>query len=983
MTDTANHVFLPWVQPQALATLPDQHADTLSSDQPASAALRVALTMNSATVQQVVALYGPADVTGVDPDQVVRFEPSDRARAFEPNYFPFIEFDRPDFPWLFTPARAGAQSRLRPWLALVVIRVQDGVQLRPGEGARAPVLTIQPPATPGDELPDLAESHFWAHAQVTGAAPAGLKQVIDSDPARTLSRLVCPRHLRPNTEYLACVVPAFEAGRLAGLGLAVPDGETLQPAWQSGPRSPSDIELPVYLSWTFRTGDGGDFEELVRRLKPLPLPAGIGKQPIDVSRPGFVITPVPAAGASRGVIGFEGALRVANADPDPWPDAGRVPFQTALADILDTPWKLAQGANPQLEPIVAPPIYGEWHAALHAVSAATPPALSFWLNELNLDPRRRLAAALGAAVVQKDQEALMAAAWAQLGDITAINQRLRQGQLSREINGRYHATMFARLAPETFMRVVAPAQSRIAIPVGPPDEPAVPRVLVSKTIAQSFVPATAVSAAVRRITRPRGAINRQYVQAGVAGVQAIIGYFNTPDTPSQPDPARRNPDAVTVDWVSQHIQFEIVRDHTTTPPTEETLVWNPLPVGHWERPRAELPSMIAAFRLDHLWSTTLKPAQPPSVPADFSAAALAHQQYLSDLFSTAVFRDGRQKLALQQMMASALDAMAPDATIAAGVHANLRITSPPMRSDDALEPIMDAPSFPQAMYEPLRSLSNDYLFPDLAQVPSDSIHLLQTNARFIESFMVGLNHEMARELLWRGYPTDQRGTYFQQFWDPAPAGTDAQPDIPPIHRWGAGALGTIATHGGDRLVLLVRGELLRRYPGTLIYAVKAILHNGRRVLATDFPAEARSSAERHPLFRGTLDPDVTFVGFDLTRDQAVADTGWFFVLQQQPTEPRFGLDSDPFGVGESGQIPELRTWNDLNWAHMAGTPDALDRLSHVPVNPLHLVPTQPVKAAWGRNAAHMASITKQRPVRVAIHATDLLPPVDHSRAEMP
>ena len=176
-------------------------------------------------------------------------------------------------------------------------------------------------------------------------------------------------------------------------------------------------------------------------------------------------------------------------------------------------------------------------------------------------------------------------------------------------------------------------------------------------------------------------------------------------------------------------------------------------------------------------------------PRIFQRLRCAHQQYLSDLFSTAVFRDGRQKLALQQMMASALDAMAPDATIAAGVHANLRITSPPMRSDDALEPIMDAPSFPQAMYEPLRSLSNDYLFPDLAHVPSDSIHLLQTNARFIESFMVGLNPEMARELLWRGYPTDQRGTYFQQFWDPAPAGTDAQPDIPPIHRWGAGALG--------------------------------------------------------------------------------------------------------------------------------------------------------------------------------------------------
>ena len=35
--------------------------------------------------------------------------------------------------------------------------------------------------------------------------------------------------------------------------------------------------------------------------------------------------------------------------------------------------------------------------------------------------------------------------------------------------------------------------------------------------------------------------------------------------------------------------------------------------------------------------------------------------------------------------------------------------------------------------------------------------------------MAGLNHEMARELLWRGYPTDQRGTVFRRFWDRAGA----------------------------------------------------------------------------------------------------------------------------------------------------------------------------------------------------------------------
>ena len=41
---------------------------------------------------------------------------------------------------------------------------------------------------------------------------------------------------------------------------------------------------------------------------------------------------------------------------------------------------------------------------------------------------------------------------------------------------------------------------------------------------------------------------------------------------------------------------------------------------------------------------------------------------------------------------------------------------------------------------------------------------METNQRFIEAYMVGLNHEFARKLLWREYPTDQRGSYFRQFW---------------------------------------------------------------------------------------------------------------------------------------------------------------------------------------------------------------------------
>ena len=72
------------------------------------------------------------------------------------------------------------------------------------------------------------------------------------------------------------------------------------------------------------------------------------------------------------------------------------------------------------------------------------------------------------------------------------------------------------------------------------------------------------------------------------------------------------------------------------------------------------------------------------------------------------------------------------------------------------------------MYEPLQGHLVDELFlPNINLIEPNSITLLETNQTFIEAYMVGLNHEFARELLWREYPTDQRGSYFRQFWDVA------------------------------------------------------------------------------------------------------------------------------------------------------------------------------------------------------------------------
>ena len=67
-----------------------------------------------------VHVYGPADVTEIDPRQVIRAFPKADVVNAEVDDLVHVEFDRPDLPWLFTPAGPDATGRLVPWITLVV-----------------------------------------------------------------------------------------------------------------------------------------------------------------------------------------------------------------------------------------------------------------------------------------------------------------------------------------------------------------------------------------------------------------------------------------------------------------------------------------------------------------------------------------------------------------------------------------------------------------------------------------------------------------------------------------------------------------------------------------------------------------------------------------------------------------------------------------------------------------------------------------------
>jgi len=292
---------------------------------------------------------------------------------------------------------------------------------------------------------------------------------------------------------------------------------------------------------------------------------------------------------------------------------------------------------------------------------------------------------------------------------------------------------------------------------------------------------------------------------------------------------------------------------------------------------------------------------------------------------------------------------------------------------------------------------------------------------------VGINHEMSRELLWREYPTEQRGTYFRQFWDvssflpPQPVPADLKEslrDIPPIHKWYKTPTSTqpqrnelgqhnqrLMQSGKTPLVLVIRGELLKKYPTAVIYAHKADWGpeegtkdvNEERIFAkltSSEEANPPTSKIKTPLFEAKVEPDIYFFGFDLDDEEARGtlnptttsdDPGWFFVIKERPGEPRFGLDIDK-NKNDNG-VARRVNWNNLSWEDL---PTEVGNCIKLPQDDSGAITLQPydedldqenknnpddVQAQWDQNidAAEMAYILYQVPVLVGVHASRMLP----------
>ena len=1029
--EIARYQFHSWARRGISANISE--ADDLgsgSSTLTERAEVPISVKLNGQPLSKDFALIGPGDIIGMNPDMIVRTDPLNWITDVEPNYLSFVEFYDEDFPWRYTPAAAQGE-KLRPWIALLVLK-EDEFE-RSKRRVPLPSITIKNK----DALPLQDETWLWAHVHSHADIPdaelsdyekflLSLNRTVNDDPDQIFSRLMSSRRLDANTAYCAFLVPAFETGRLAGLEQSTSGVNAQLSSWDSnGPRG----EMPVYFEWFFRTGVNADFEALVKLLEPRPIDKKVGIRDMDSSRPGFVQAGDPnleIPGTKPAILGLEGALKSPDTQSTIFPDPpGANDFQTELQKLVNLPATIP--ANLSEDPIISAPLYGKYHAKQAADDVVLlDVSRDAWVDDLNRDPRTRVAAGFGTLVVQQNQENYMRKAWEQVARIIEANKRIKATRFMMSVAFQYTQKTFSRLRGIALLAVSSPVLKKVK---GSP-------LSLYALMRESRLPAAVFSGAFRRVVRPNGAVARrvrpgakfdypQLVQklsdgkitaspprgtpGGLFTTQDIAGALSAGNLPGWLAWLLKNR------WIILLLLLALV---VLAVASGLFVVFGLLALAAaaayiYIGRRAQNASAAQQIldnqqELESIQSIppqpnfTLhlsdEPVTPPPTPTSAGRDSLEGANFRAALI------DMNKRLAVKATVKTPgpFDLANASAKLGNAIHPHtafpLRLSAivqfPPaidLGKPANVFPAMAYPDFEDPMYKGLSDISSELLLPNLQLIPPNTISLLKTNRKFIEAYMVGLNHEMGGELLWREYPTDQRGSTFRQFWDvkgvirPTEGKTEAElteehKDIAPIDTWTFGSL--LGSHNNrtpdgspEQLVLVVRGDLLKRYPNTLIFAQKAVAGmdavGESPVIDQDLDANEFETQVKFPLYKAEIAPDLKFFGFDLTIEQARGtvktpgfddDLGWFFILQEIPGEPRFGMDI-AFDPGSDGL-----TWDDLAWDSFNGADLKFIQAGvHPAFNPSDNTPDK-----WGTNSANMAYILFQKPSMVAVHAKEML-----------
>jgi len=906
-------------------------------------------------ISQKIALYGPGDVLGFEAGKLIwRTQPTADDGNFIPNNVPFIEFREADFPWRYSSTQEN--GNWIPWLTLVTLKMEDTGE--EGEFAedkqRLPGLPNRVIVKPGTVLPTLSAAWRWAHVSCQSTPDKSaqwLKQKIYSSHDFAVSRLICPRRLKPGVKYATFVVPTYLLGVQAALGENTSETDRSQLAW-NGSGQANDLVfrtgLPYYHRWEFRTGLRGDFEQMIRLIQPRPLKK-LGGKVINISNPGFGLG-TPAEEPLQ-TITIDGALQSTDAnDQETLPEEQQRIDETANRLLVEL--NKSEGDQGDDIPRVVPPIYGRWvnnrESSDNVLSLDGEGWKERWLETTNLDVRYRIPAGLGVQYVKEHQEELMSAAWDQLARVQRENRFRNLGRFGREISKCLYKRLDQVKNAETFVGLTEPLHGKIAF---------------SASESQAFV-----------VMTPGG-----------------MGTGTIPGGNSMIPP------------VNLKLPLSTQLKHSAIANSRLHLKWrkynaSSLPI----RPPVTENENFDRYRLDRVVATTVGKSRLVTSNRSWSNKPVGDAE-----------REGLDALQLRNFISNKLQ---PKNTIEQRILNSLSTTTvDAVDSDqaDALGPAMAYPEFHEPMYKHLLALSEDYFLPNLDQVPQNTISALITNRKFIEAFLLGLNHEFAAELRWRGYPTDLRGSYFRKFWDStiysmddtekkqfreSAYGKALQSDLEmswsaieeaffdltneqaadryeeAVEKWMLTreedkeinsleswlpntALGTHSMRNSpsttdpsdNEVVLMIRADVLRKYPNTFIYLAEAEeVEEKKRLKPGGVPV--------YPIFEASLPPDIVCIGFPLSESEARQH---FIVFEERLSEQRFGLDAAKAEQNASAL-------NNLSWDHF---PDEIEEEGYLNNHE----PTATEAATKWNSASYIARAFTQQPVRMAVDLDSLMP----------
>jgi hypothetical protein len=812
-----------------------------------------------------------------------------------------VDFTEVDFPWRYTPEPVSGTA-LRPWLVLLA-GTADEMRLSGPTAAPVPSLLNAHP---------LSTSASWAHTQKDKAG-------------QTVSRLICARPLDAQTAYIAVIVPAFNA---AGAEM-----------WtDAGVIQNENHPLPVFDSWQFVTSSEGDFETLAEALT-IPPAGAVGTANLLYSRAGRDFGPAVEVRGALTSLASEHTPPDAqlNAIRDdllaisrmpalpgpvpitlpqygrPWvPDPLAVPAGWPL-DLNDDPrhrsvagtgrWMGVEGQDSLIR--AATEQAGALDEAAGRVSQLAAGLLAgarLWRRSLPADPAGRLRVLgplLSRLLVDDGTDAPPTVLGAITGDDTYLDAALFSGAAQRVSRpaALAHAADDAR-APGAILAAVNAGPA--AQTIDPDSTTAASRDLfgdrwgfdnlhidrdwLEKLLLTLLTAARDASVKFRRIRRLLQAKGADDEIAGELAERAkrLLG---------------------DLEQILQ--EFLGMVDHHCEVP--QLLLTAATACGGTQ------PIDLAAILLDRgdedepiygaLQAAIVKCVARCQSPGDGGKGRLS---WCDLLVSRARIEPPSRARpidldALSTGLQAALDPRGAAAPALVRVRERLvgieLITAVPVRYPLGID-------FPT--WSLLKQYEQEWLLPGGDTLANNSITALKTNPTFIDAFLAGINSQFLAETRWRGMHVDRLCTPLKMFWGQIDY-TDGtrKPDIQPFDAWtDPQLLGSLEHQAiapfesgapdAERLVVIFRTPLFRRYPRTVVYLLKGPTTIADSALTAP-PQLTRpagmSDADWHaqriyfgPQFTGSLNPDLVFFMFDVPPEK-LAD--YWLVLDEPPAELRF------------------------------------------------------------------------------------------------